>query len=267
MPDTVPHASLASVPLDFGLLITQHIDRVFRIIMAGPGVEIEPEFLRLVTGEPHPFGNFVCMSHPVDVESTERALEPLMHCNAPAAALFVGPIDDAVHRTLVAKGFERHGGMPAMAVEIDKLPDTALPVGYTFERVSRRDQREVWGDVFSRGYELPPRVGAAFAGGINGDDKEDASIQYFWILKGDTPVCTSLFYLEDGVAGIYGVATLPEERGKGLGAHVTAEPLRMAHKLGYRIGVLQASEPGYPVYRRIGFSDFGEIPLYIRMPT
>ncbi len=267
MPQTTPLASIDSVQDDFGLLITQHIDQVFRIIMPGPGVEIESDFLRLVTGEQHPFGNFICMSHPVSATSTERALQPLLHCNAPAAALFVGPMDDDVHQTLVANGFERHGGMPAMAVDIDKLPDTTLPDGYTFERVSRRDQQEVWGDVFARGYELPPRVGAAFAGGITGDHADDATIQYFWILKDGTPVCTSLAYLDHGVAGIYGVATIPEERGKGLGAHVTAEPLRIAHKLGYKIGVLQSSEAGYPVYKRIGFSDHGEIPLYIRMPT
>ncbi len=267
MQDAAPLDSLRSVPEDFGLLITRHIDEVFRLIMPGPGVEIEPEFIRFVTGEPHPFGNFICMSHPVSADSTARALEPLKHCNAPAAAFFVGPMGDDVHQTLVSDGFERHGGMPAMAVEIDRLPATQLPEGYTFERVSRRAQREEWGDVFARGYELPPRVGAAFAGGIKGDDADDASIQYFWILKDGTPVCTSLFFLHKGVAGIYGVATIPEERGKGLGAHITAEPLRIAHRLGYRIGVLQSSEPGYPVYKRIGFSDFGEIPLYVRMPS
>ena len=267
MPDPSLHISLESVPDDFGLLITRHIDEVFRIIMPGPGVEIEPEFLRFVTGEPHPFGNFICMSHPVSANGTTRALEPLLSCKAPSAALFVGPMGDDVHQALISNGFERHGGMPAMAVEIDRLSATQLPEGYTFERVSKRAQRDEWGDVFARGYELPPRVGAAFSGGINGDVTEDASIQYFWILKDGKPVCTSFMFLDSGVAGIYGVATLPDERGKGLGAHVTAEPLRLAHKLGYKIGVLQSSEAGYPVYKRLGFTDFGEIPLYVRMPT
>lgn len=267
MPQTAPIASIDSTQDDFGLLITQHIDQVFRVVMPGPGVEIEPEYIRLVTGEPHPFGNFICMSHPATAPGTTKAMEPLLHCNAPAAAFFAGPLGDDVHQTLVSHGFERAGGMPAMAVEIDKLPATTLPDGYRFERVSSQDHRDVWGDVFARGYELPPRLGAAFSGGISGDDAEDARIQYFWVLKGDTPVCTSFIYLNKGVAGVYGVATLPEERGKGLGAHVTAEPLRMAHKLGYRVGVLQSSEAGYPIYKRIGFSDFGEIPLYVRMPS
>lgn len=266
MPETAPLASIDVAPENFGLQITEHIERVFRIIMNVPGVDLEKRFIRLVTGEAHPFGNFVCMSHPAGTEDVTRACEPLLHCGAPAAALFVGPVEDDVHAVLADRGFERAGGMPAMAVEIEKLPDTSLPEGYTFERVTRRDQRELWGDVFARGYEIPARVGAAFAGGITDDDADDAPVQYFWIRRDETPVCTSIVYHEGGIAGIYGVATLPEERGKGLGAHVTAEPLRRAHRLGYRIGVLQSSEAGYPVYQRLGFSDHGEIPLYVRMP-
>ena len=74
-------------------------------------------------------------------------------------------------------------------------------------------------------------------------------------------------YLQNGVAGIYAVSTAPDHRRKGLGAHATAEPLRIAAKLGYCVGILQASGPGQPVYRRLGFNEFGPIPLFVRMPT
>ncbi len=62
------------------------------------------------------------------------------------------------------------------------------------------------------------------------------------------PVATSLLYLADGLAGIYCVATLPEDRAKGLGAHTTAEAFRRAHELGYRVGVLQSSPAGHSVH-------------------
>ena len=52
----------------------------------------------------------------------------------------------------------------------------------------------------------------------------------------------------------------------GLGEHATAEPLRLAAKLGYGVGVLQSSEAGYPVYRKLGFTDCGGVPLFVRMP-
>ena len=267
MNTTAPYPSIAAIGDRIDLLIAGHIDLAFRRLMPGPGVEIEPRFLRLITGEPHPFGNFVCLNHPVDAPTTRAAIDPLQHCNAPAAVFITGPVPDAVLTVLADAGFERHGGMPTMAIDIDTLAPTALPAGCTIERVSDAAQRDAWADVFARGYELPLRVGAAFAGGIDSDHKPDAPVQYFWIKKDGVPVCTSLVYLHEGVAGIYGVATVPDQRGKGLGAHATAEPLRIARALGYRVGVLQASEVGAPVYTRIGFQTFGEIPLYIRMPS
>jgi len=261
-----PYPSIAAIGDGVGRLICGHIDLAFRDIMPGTGVEIDRRFVRLVTGEPHPFGNFACMVDPADLEATKAAVGPLLGCRAPSAVFFTGLVSEAVTQELNASGFQRHGGLPAMAVEIEKLSSTALPAGYAFARVDSAAQRDAWADVFARGYGLPLRVGGAFAGGIKGDKTEDAPLQYFWILKDGRPVCTSMLYLKDGVAGIYGVATLAEERGKGLGAFATGEPLRVAHRLGYRVGVLQASEDGHPVYRRIGFTDFGEVPLYVRIP-
>ncbi len=267
MTQTKPYDSIQSLGDSIGDTIASHIDLAFRRIMPGIGVEIEPGFVRLLTGELHPFGNFSCVCHPVNTETTARAIEPLHQISAPSAVFLTGAVPDAVEAQLSQAGFVRHGGMPCMGVEIDSIPETQLPPGFTFERVSDESKREEWANVFARGYELPPRVGAAFAGGIDGDDRPDAPLQYFWIRNGDTPVCTSLIYMHEGLAGIYGVATLREARGKGLGAFVTAQPLRIARELGYRVGVLQASEDGHPVYRRIGFQDFGEVPLYVRMPS
>lgn len=263
---TRPFGTLESIGAGVGGRIAGHIDRMMRHVMPGPGVEVGPEFVRLITGEPHPFGNFACVRAPVTADGLRRAVDPLRGCDAPAAVIPTGPVADDAAGVLAEAGFDRHGGMPCMGVEISQLAATALPPDCTFERVSASSDRDAWADVFARGYELPLRVGQAFAGGIDGDDRPDAPVQYFWIRQKGVPVCTSLLFLDDGVAGIYGVATVRQARGRGLGAHATAEPLRIASRLGYRVGVLQASEDGHPVYRRIGFREFGEIPLFVRTP-
>ncbi len=84
---------------------------------------------------------------------------------------------------------------------------------------------------------------------------------------GAKPVANSMIYLNDGLAGVFCVATVPEERGKGPGAHATAEPLRLAQRLGYGVGVLQSTEIVDSVYRRIGFADVGGVPFYVRIPS
>ena len=44
-------------------------------------------------------------------------------------------------------------------------------------------------------------------------------------------------------------------------------PLIDARERGYRVGVLESSELGYNVYKRLGFKDYGPIEQYLFMPT
>jgi GNAT superfamily N-acetyltransferase len=55
------------------------------------------------------------------------------------------------------------------------------------------------------------------------------------------------------VAGIYWVATLDEQRGRGYGAALTWAAVAGGRELGCRIASLQASRLGRPVYSRMGF--------------
>jgi ribosomal protein S18 acetylase RimI-like enzyme len=152
-----------------------------------------------------------------------------------------------------------------MAVEIASLSTTGLPVGYSLSRIGSGQDSDAWTEAFAIGYGLPRGVAAVFSpNAVRATTSADASLQYFAIRNGERIVCTSLVCLADEVAGIYCVATIPEERGKGLGAHATAEPLRLVRELGYRLGVLQSSRAGHSMYEKLGFADVGEISMYIR---
>ncbi len=76
------------------------------------------------------------------------------------------------------------------------------------------------------------------------------------------PVATSQLFVGADVAGIYNVTCLPEARGRGIGAAVTRVPLLEARRQGYYLSILQASDLGYPVYRRLGFQDCGRLNTY-----
>jgi hypothetical protein len=118
------------------------------------------------------------------------------------------------------------------------------------------------------GYEVPLGVARCFSPvPLHADTSPESPVQFFAIRRNGAIVCTSACVLDAGLAGIYCVSTIPEERRKGLGAHATAEPLRLAAALGYRVGILQSSEAGHGVYLSLGFADFGGVPLFIRMPA
>ena len=54
-------------------------------------------------------------------------------------------------------------------------------------------------------------------------------------------------------AGIFQVGTLEQHRGKGFGEVMTAQSVRAAADAGARIAFLQASNSGFPIYKRMGF--------------
>jgi GNAT superfamily N-acetyltransferase len=234
----------------------------------GPGVEQNEKFMRVVTRESHPFGNLAIVSDPDDLASMRAAVSPLLGVDFPGALLYPRGVSDAVRRAILAAGFADHGVMPAMAVDIAHVPATTLPPGYTWTRVGPGAEGSAWTETLALGYGLPRNVANLFSPDTFGADMAaDADVQYFSIRHKQQAVATSLLYLADGLAGIYCVATLPEHRGKGLGAYATAEALRAAQRLGYEIAILQSSPMGHSVYRSLGFADCGGVAMFVRLPA
>jgi ribosomal protein S18 acetylase RimI-like enzyme len=67
-------------------------------------------------------------------------------------------------------------------------------------------------------------------------------------------------------AGVYWVATRPDARNQGYGELVTRAATRAAFEHGASVVVLQATKPGVPLYRKIGFASFTSYRRYLRPP-
>jgi predicted acetyltransferase len=62
------------------------------------------------------------------------------------------------------------------------------------------------------------------------------------------------------------VAALPAVRNKGVGFAMTQKPLQEAKRMGYRVGTLQASKMGEPIYLKMGFKEYFKTGSYSWMP-
>jgi ribosomal protein S18 acetylase RimI-like enzyme len=159
-------------------------------------------------------------------------------------------------KRLEARGFEAHvEGDPGMGAEIGALVRAPALDGFMTVHATTRKALEDWRDVFCAAFSAPLWAGQAWVETTLAAGGADAPWRMYVGYEGSTPVATNILFLGAGVAGLYGVATIPRARRRGYGAAITLAPLAEAVERGYRYTVLFSSQQGYPVYRRLGFRE------------
>jgi ribosomal protein S18 acetylase RimI-like enzyme len=133
-----------------------------------------------------------------------------------------------------------------------------VPDGLEIRAVEAESALRAWAHVFTIGYGMPPNWESTIFEVWSKIGLDFPVRNYLGYLDGE-PVSTSTVFYSAGVAGIYDVATLPEARGRGLGTRLTLAPLLDARQAGYRIGILQSSDMGFGVYKRMGFRHLCQI--------
>jgi GNAT superfamily N-acetyltransferase len=169
-----------------------------------------------------------------------------------------------INRVLLGHGLTfKESFATEMAVDLSVLPEE-LPShpGLRIVPVVDGNALRQWIHVASIGFRISEKFEKVWYDFFV-DTVFDGQFQTYLALLNGKPVGTSQLFLSEGVAGIYNVTCIPEVRGQGIGSAITLAPLLKARELGYQIGILQASQRGYGVYRRLGFQDFGELSLYL----
>jgi hypothetical protein len=238
---------------------------------AGGGEERRDRHVHwIIGGAPVDYHN--CVVHadlaglpPDEVDATIEAAIARFRAHGVPGTWHVGPSTRPAElgERLLAHGFTGGGGDRGMAADLLTLAeDVPAPPDLTVTRVRDRQDLATWariraldpeGELESAWVaEMYARIGLG----------DETPWRHYLGRLGPRPVATATLFLGAGVAGVYFVLTVPEARRRGVGAAVTLAALREARALGYRIGVLGASDLGYPLYRRLGFREYCRIRVY-----
>lgn len=247
-----------------------------RVLMPEVPVEIhdDPDATWGIAGYPDPFRSTVVSSRFSEdaADGRIREISAAFAARGTGFLWWVAPFHTPMDlgTRLLDAGLRFEGTAPAMAMDLEALPrGEALPAG--LEIVPVRDEATLREFINVLALEMGVPAGspnpaarhhAALLEAIPPTlASEPIPLRYLGLLDG-RPVATSRIAIDGGVAGLYAVATLPNVRGRGIGRALTIAALQAGRALGYRIAVLQASDDGLPVYRRIGFRTIFDYAVY-----
>ncbi len=166
---------------------------------------------------------------------------------------------------LTAAGFRHVDRSPCMSLDLASASLDAPGGGNDFRvaTISRESDARVWSDVLGTGSGLPQEFSDAFLPFAAAFAKNPGGpLRNYGLWLDGELVATSSLAFNDGVAGVYNVATLPRARRRGFGTLLTAHAAREGRELGATVAILQSSKAGFGVYRKLGFEQVGELDQY-----
>ena len=241
-----------------------------------PGAELYDgeDLVRVVTGVSEPLFNgvFRARLRPDAVDGAIATTLAYVASRRVPMFWWVGPStrprELGVH--LERHGFTHAGDSPAMAVDLRTLTEDLPKIpALVVAPVEDLETLRRWARVAAIGTEFPKRFHdelVALEVGLGLEPPEHLYTRYIAYQDGEA-VGTSALLLHAGVAGIFAVATIPRARGRGIGTALTLVPLLEARRREYRVGTLQSSPMGLPVYKRLGFREVcSPIGMYLWSP-
>lgn len=133
-----------------------------------------------------------------------------------------------------------------------------------------RMRKTEWGDVLCQSFGFPkPQVYGPFYSNVwsRVEVGPTKPIRMFIALKNNQVVGGCHLNLACGVACLYNVTTLQNERGQGIGKALSLIAMISAKEAGYRYLVLQASGMGSPVYKKLGFQSIPPYKVFVKIAT
>ena len=137
---------------------------------------------------------------------------------------------------------------PVMVLLDRQIGPPRGPEGFRCERVRTLSELAVFDETFHPANEFPQ------TGFWNAEAFLREPAMQMWVgFLDDRPVATGLGVVAGDLTGVWAIATMPDVRGRGIGAEITRRIADAGRGAGARATYLWASTMGFPVYRRLGF--------------
>ena len=165
---------------------------------------------------------------------------------------------------LESRGFVYSASTKGMAIDLLAMrADIPRNTELVITEIQDLEHLRLLRDMEMRGFDATEKMaqryydvyaGAGFGNGL--------PMHHFigWLRCAPVAIASLLYHA--GVAGIYGVATIPEARRQGVGAAMTLHVLHVARSTGYRVAILSPTTMSEAIYRRIGFNEYCQIHHY-----
>lgn len=150
-----------------------------------------------------------------------------------------------------------------MAIKLDEpVPDVLLPDGLTISAVNDKESLRTWVEIYFSA--APDEYKEAVFDIIRelGYGSHLPWTYYNGYISGKA-VTSGMIFIEAGVAGLYYIGTLPDYRKQGIGTAMTNYLLKQAQAQGHNLIVLQATDMGANIYRRLGFEEYCSIRMLL----
>ena len=148
--------------------------------------------------------------------------------------------------------------LPGMVLTLpDELP--ANDSNATVTRVTTAEEAAEYQDVFETVFDLQ---GEEESNEPSENFTPDNRFRSFVGRVDETAVATGGVYLSDGVANVFGMAVLPEFRGRGIGKAMCHEVLREGREAGCEFATLESTPMATPLYKKIGFERVVDYHLF-----
>ncbi len=202
--------------------------------------------------------NGIAVLEPADPEQIGAAADWISERMIPHEAWIREDAADVARPILRARGFEAIDWLePVMAIE----PPTRTPPPP--EGVAVHEVHDAEG--------LEAHIASTVAGGFPEEAARmlytrallaDGDVRLFTAYLDGRPAGNSAAILSGEVAGVYGVGVPEQLRGRGIGTAVTWAAVEAGRDWGCKLVVLQSSEMGFGVYRRMGFEVLGHYEIH-----